>query len=87
MIRYLKKAFSDIFENIDVSYIKWDMNRNLTEVASKFTPMSSGETAYRYLMGVYDLLRWFKQKFPNAVLKHAAAEAGGSIWGWRLFFP
>lgn len=85
VIRYLKKAFSDIFENIDVSYIKWDMNRNLTEVASKFTPMSSGETAYRYLMGVYDLLRWFKQKFPNAVFETCSGGGGRFDLGMAAF--
>lgn len=76
VIAYVKDAFSKAFEGIDVSYIKWDMNRNLTELGSNERAMSAGETAYRYMLGVYGLLGWFREKFPRAVFETCSGGGG-----------
>ena len=29
---YLVEKISNILENVEISYVKWDMNRNMTEI-------------------------------------------------------
>ena len=86
VIQYLKTVFSNTFEGIKLAYIKWDMNRNLTEIGTSTAPnMSVGETAYRYMCGVYDLLSWFHAKFPDAVFETCSGGGGRYDLGMAAF--
>lgn len=74
---YLKKSFADSFDGIDIDYFKWDMNRHMSEVGSSaLSPERQGETAYRYMLGVYDLYRWFSEHFPNAMIENCSGGGG-----------
>lgn len=57
----LKKVLS----SADISYVKWDMNRSLTDVWSAALPAGrQGEVYHRYVLGVYDMLERLRQDFP-----------------------
>ena len=74
---YLKRTFKDVLSELPVSYIKWDMNRHLTEVASKtFVRDTSGAVAHRYLLAVYDLLNWFRETFPDIYIETCSGGGG-----------
>src|SRR4029078_9486839 len=46
---------SDVLRSAPISYIKWDMNRNITEPYSAALPADrQGEFFHRYVLGVYD---------------------------------
>ena len=48
-----------ILSEAKVSYIKWDMNRSITECYSAALPADrQGEVVQRYILGVYDLDDW-----------------------------
>ncbi len=77
VIEYLKKSFSETFDGVSIDYFKWDMNRHMSEVGSNYLPSErQGEAAYRYMLGVYDLFRWFKEKYPNAMIENCSGGGG-----------
>ncbi len=77
VLDYLKKSFSETFSDVPLDYIKWDFNRNLTEVASKVLPADrQGEAFHRYMLGVYDLYQWFCDTYPNVMIENCSGGGG-----------
>lgn len=69
-----------------VDYIKWDMNRNMTEVGSSTAPAAQQqETAHRYLLGLYALLEALTTRFPH-ILFECCAGGGGRFDPGMLFY-
>ena len=57
-----------------VSYVKWDMNRSITECYSKGLPADrQGEVFHRYILGVYDLYDRLVTKFPKVLFESCAS--------------
>ena len=77
VIDYLKDIFTKTFEGVSIDYFKWDMNRSLSNVGScVISPQRQGEVYFRYVKGVYKLLAWFGEKFPNAVIETCSGGGG-----------
>lgn len=85
---YLYQALSDIFESVPISYIKWDMNRGLSEIASAAaSPEHQGEIAHRYVLGLYDLLAKLTTKFPHILFESCASGGGRFDPGMLYYMP
>ncbi|MEY8518872.1 alpha-galactosidase [Lachnospiraceae bacterium 29-84] len=77
---------ADILQEADVSYIKWDMNRSMTEVFSKAIPADrQGEVFHRYILGVYDLYDRLTRNFPH-ILFESCASGGGRFDPGMLYY-
>lgn len=77
VIKHLKKVFTDVLSELDIGYIKWDMNRNMTNVYSPYLPPErQGEVQFRYMQGLYDLLGWFNEKFPHIMIESCSGGGG-----------
>ena len=77
VLDYLKDIFSKTFDGVAIDYFKWDMNRHMSQVGSPILPADrQGEAAYRYMLGVYDLFRWFRAKYPNAMIENCSGGGG-----------
>lgn len=77
VVDYLKESFAKTFDGVKIDYFKWDMNRNMTAVYAKsLPPERQGEAAYRYMLGVYELFRWFCEHFPNAMIENCSGGGG-----------
>lgn len=69
-----------------VSYVKWDMNRSITECYSKALPADrQGEVFHRYILGVYDLYERLTSRFPK-VLFESCASGGGRFDPGLLYY-
>ena len=88
-----KEVVDRIYEMMDkilseakVSYIKWDMNRSITECYSAALPPDrQGEVYHRYILGVYDLYERLTSKFPQ-VLFESCASGGGRFDPGMLYY-
>lgn len=70
----------------EISYIKWDMNRYISEPFSNFLKKhQQGEVFHRYILGVYDLLERIKTAFP-AVFIETCAGGGGRYDPAMLYY-
>lgn len=66
-----------VLSDTKVEYIKWDMNRTLTETASAALPADrQGELCHRYVLGVYEIMGRLRDDFPSLLLENCSA--GGS---------
>lgn len=69
-----------------ISYIKWDMNRYITECYSKaLSAENQGEVFHRYILGVYDLYERLISKFPH-VLFESCASGGARFDPGMLYY-
>lgn len=85
---YLYEKISKILRESKISYVKWDMNRPMTEIWSGvLTPKSQGETAHRYILGLYRLLEKLTQKFPEILFESCASGGNRFDPGMLHYMP
>lgn len=83
---YIYMQIKAILASAEISYIKWDMNRSLTDVWSAGMPSGrQGEVYHRYVLGVYDLLERLHSDYPH-VLIEGCCGGGGRFDGGMLYY-
>ena len=67
---YLYTMISKILRENNIEYVKWDMNRSLSDLYSGILPASrQGEVAHRYVLGLYDLMDKLTSEFPHVLFE------------------
>ncbi|MDF2613758.1 MAG: Alpha-galactosidase [Clostridia bacterium] len=85
---YLFKVLSDIFSCTNIEYVKWDMNRHLTEVGSLLIPANrQKEIFHRYVLGVYDILERITLAFPHILFEGCSGGGGRFDPGMLYYSP
>lgn len=83
---HIYNEMDGILSGCNIEYVKWDMNRHLTEVFSQDFPAErQGEVAHRFLMGVYEVLGRITRQHPD-VLFETCSGGGGRFDAGMLFF-
>ena len=86
VVDHVFTQLSDVFSTAKISYVKWDMNRSLTEVFSSALPADQqGEVAHRHMLGVYALLERLTTAFPH-ILFESCASGGARFDAGMLFY-
>lgn len=82
------KQISKFLNEYDISYVKWDMNRNITDNGSHFLPENrQGEHSHRYILGVYDLMRRLTENHPDVFFEGCAGGGGRMDFGILYYMP
>lgn len=85
---YVIDAMSSVFSEKGVSYVKWDMNRLMSDVYSPYLPEEKqGEVAHRYVMGLYRIMDTLTQKFPHILFEGCASGGCRFDLGILSYFP
>ncbi len=88
IVDHLFVALSEILRSAPISYVKWDMNRNMTEAYSvALPPDRQGELRHRYILGVYDLYARLTAMFPHILFESCASGGGRFDPGMLAFAP
>lgn len=88
VVDYLTQRLSTLLRENHIEYIKWDMNRNMSDVYSRaLPPERQGETAHRYMLGVYKLLDRLTTAFPHVLFEGCAGGGGRFDAGMLCYFP
>lgn len=86
VVEYIYEMMAKILSEAKVSYIKWDMNRSITECYSVALPADrQGEVFHRYILGVYDLYERMTSEFPE-VLFESCSSGGGRFDPGMLYY-
>ena len=86
VVDYLFECMSKLISEAGLSYIKWDMNRNLSEVYSQaLPPEQQCEARHRYLLGVYKLHDRLLKRFPELLIEGCSG-GGGRFDGGMLHY-
>ena len=84
---YIVEALSNVLKCGNISYIKWDMNRNFTEIGSATLPSTrQSEVAHRYMLGLYGVLERVKSAFPDVLMEGCSAGGGRFDPGMMHYF-
>ena len=85
---YLFRSMADIIHEADISYVKWDMNRQITEAYSPtLPPHRQKEFFHRYILGVYELQEQLLKTFPDLLLENCAGGGGRFDCGMLYYSP
>jgi alpha-galactosidase len=88
VVDHLAAALSEVLASAPISYVKWDMNRNITEPYSlALPPERQGEMRHRYMLGVYELYRRLTTTFPGILFESCASGGGRFDPGMLAFAP
>ena len=75
-----------ILEEAEISYVKWDMNRCMTEVySSAGNKEDQGKIFHQYILGVYNLYERLTAKFPE-ILFESCASGGARFDPGMLYY-
>ncbi len=86
VVDHIYEEIKGILEKSKISYMKWDMNRNITEAySSALEGESQGEFFHRYILGVYDLYERLNQAFPD-ILFESCASGGARFDAGMLYY-
>lgn len=90
------EQISKVLDSANIEYIKWDMNRSITDVYSAVTSQagnavsgakSPGEVLYRYVLGLYDFLERLHERYPDLLIEGCSGGGGRFDAGMLYYTP
>ena len=68
---YIIESMSGILSSTEIEYVKWDMNRHISDIT--FNDYDAGEFYHRYILGLYRIFRELQARFPNILIEGCAS--------------
>lgn len=84
---YVINTMTDVFRYGNISYIKWDYNRKMSDVFSHKEGARSGEFFHRYILGLYKILSTLTERFPEILFESCASGGDRFDLGMFCFMP
>ena len=85
---YIYSQMYKILSENDIDYVKWDFNRNLTEVANAdLPPEKQGEVFHRFVLGTYEIMDRLTTDFPHLLLENCSGGGGRFDAGMLYYSP
>ncbi len=85
---YVIKTISNILDEANISYVKWDMNRHMTEVGSAgLDPSRQKETSHRYMLGLYRVMEAIVSNHPDVLFESCSGGGGRFDAGILYYMP
>ena len=79
---------ANVLRSADISYVKWDMNRQIATIGSSALPADrQGEVSHRYILGVYRMQERLITEFPDLLLENCAGGGGRFDPGMLYYSP
>ena len=88
VVDHLEGVIADVLSSASIRYIKWDMNRNITEpFGGSLPPDRQGEFFHRYMLGTYELWNRLTTRFPEILWESCASGGGRFDPGMLAYAP
>ena len=85
---YVYDMISNILHSANIEYVKWDMNRQLSDMGSYELPADrQGELYHRYVLGVYELQERLITEFPDLLLENCSGGGARFDPGMLYYSP
>jgi alpha-galactosidase len=86
VVEHIYVMMAKLLTEASISYVKWDMNRYMTEIGSAALPAErQREVPHRYILGVYQLYEKLTSEFPE-VLFESCASGGARFDPGMLYY-
>jgi alpha-galactosidase len=83
---YIVESVGKILDEVAISYVKWDMNRHMSDVFSVVLK-EQGEFYHRYIIGLYEVLERIFKPRPDVLLESCASGGNRFDLGMLCFSP
>ncbi|MFI3171967.1 MAG: alpha-galactosidase [Eubacteriales bacterium] len=85
---YIIEQMKQVFSSANISYVKWDMNRIVSDAFSQGLEASKqGEFYHRYIIGLYRVLEELTSAFPEVLFEACASGGNRSDLGMLCYMP
>lgn len=86
--RAVYEQMKAVLQSANIEYVKWDMNRNLSDLGSYALPADQqGELAHRYVLALYEMQAWLTADFPDLLLENCSSGGGRFDPGMLYYSP
>lgn len=82
---YIIDNVSQILRESDINFVKWDMNRNISDIT--FDGYEPGEFYHRYILGLYRVMNTLTKEFPDVLFEGCASGGNRFDLGILSYFP
>lgn len=88
VVDYMTNEMANLFSSANITYVKWDMNRIVSDCYSKYLPKErQGEAMHRYILGLYRVIKQLTRQFPKILFEGCASGGNRFDLGMLCFFP
>ncbi len=88
VVDFIKSLFDRLLEGGNISYIKWDMNRSMTEVGSAVGgAVAQGRVYHSYVLGLYSIMEYVTKTYHDILFEGCSGGGGRFDGGILAFFP
>ena len=85
---YAYESVAKILRSANIEYVKWDMNRQLTDIGSVgLPPDQMGEFYHRYVLAMYEMQNRLVTEFPYLLLENCSGGGARFDPGMLYFSP
>ena len=85
---YVIESLSKVLSKTNVTYVKWDMNRHITDLGSYYLEKDrQRELSHRYMLGLYHILDELNKRFPNVLFEGCSSGGGRFDAGMLYYMP
>lgn len=85
---YAYECVAKILRSADIEYVKWDMNRQLSDIGSLELPADQmGELYHRYVLAVYEMQERMMTEFPHLLLENCSGGGARFDPGMLYYSP
>ncbi len=89
VVDHIFKQIAGVLDTVNVSYIKMDMNRSLTDIYTQTAEsyQNYAKTMHGYVLGVYDFLERLIARYPNILIEGCSGGGGRFDAGMLYYTP
>ena len=88
VLEYTYESVAKVLRSANIAYVKWDMNRQLSDLGSMQLPSDQqGELYHRYVLGVYELQERLITEFPHLLLENCSGGGARFDPGMLYYSP
>ena len=85
---YIVETISGVLKSADINYVKWDMNRHMSQLGSEgLAANRQKEMPHRYMLGFYDVLERITSAFPDVLFEGCSGGGGRFDPGMLYYMP
>lgn len=84
---YIIEAVSAVLKSAPIEYVKWDMNRNISDAYSSRLGECQGEFYHRYVLGLYEVMGAIVKAFPHILFEGCSAGGNRFDLGILYYMP
>ena len=87
VVEYLKNVLDELLSHHKIDYIKWDMNRNITNLGNGSAYLETQMQSHQYMLGLYELVSYLTEKHSHILFESCSGGGGRNDLGMMRYFP